>query len=237
MIAIFKKEIRYFFTSAVGYAFMGIFMISNSLFLWVLKGNFNIFDSGFADLLPFFSLSSWLFVFFIPALTMRLISEEKRTGMLPVLLTKPLTPIQIILGKFFAVLILIAFTLLLSLLYPFMLTQLSLQKLDWGVITGAYVALFLLASTFSSVGVWASTISQNQIIGFLVATFLNFCFFFGIDELIALSGTETTLYFGFKNHFDDISRGVIDSRNILYFLLISVFFLYLSVTSVEKLRK
>lgn len=239
MIALFKKEIRYFFTSAVGYTVMGIFILCNSLFLWVLQGNYNIFNSGFADLYPFFILSAWIFVFLLPALTMRTISEEKRTGMLLLLLTKPIGIPKIILGKYFGVLVLIISLLFPTLLFVYMIWQMGnpVGSLDIATTIGSYLALFLLASSFASVGIWASAISQNQIVAFVLATFLNFLLFYGLDEIISLIAGESLIYFGFKNHFEDISRGVIDTRNIIYFLVVIAFFLYLAMFSVEKSRK
>lgn len=238
MIALFRKEIRYFFTSAVGYVVMGIFILCNSLFLWILRGSYNIFESGFADLQPFFILSSWIFVFLIPAITMRTISEEKRTGMLSLLLTKPITPLQFIFGKYLGVLVLIFSVLIPTIIYVYMMWQLGnpVGNLDIATTIGSYLALFLLASSFASVGVWASSISQNQIVAFVLATFLNFFLFYGLDEIISLIAEETFIYFGFKNHFEDISRGVIDTRNVIYFGAVIAFFLYLAMVSVKRYR-
>lgn len=236
MIALFKKEIRYFFTSSVGYVIMGIFMLCNSLFLWLLQGNYNIFESGFSDLHPFFILSAWIFIFLVPAITMRTISEEKRTGMLTLLLTKPITPQQIILGKYLGILVLIISVLLPTLLFVYMVWQMGnpVGNLDIATTIGSYVALFLLASGFASVGLWASSVSQNQIVAFVLATFLNFFLFYGLDEIISLVAGETFIYFGFKNHFEDISRGVIDTRNVVYFLVVIAFFLYMALLSLKS---
>lgn len=230
MIALFKKEVRYFFTSVTGYITISIFILYNSLFLWVLPSEYNIFDSGFADLYPFFHLSSWILVFLIPALTMRTISEEKRTGMLSVLLTRPLTIWQIILGKYAGVLLLILMLLFSSSIYLYMVSELGnrYDSIEIGTITGSYLALFLLASTFACIGIWASAITQNQVTSFVLATFLNFFFFYGLDQIISLIFSDIFISFGFKHHFDDLSRGVIDTRNIGYFLSILFLFLYLT---------
>ena len=225
MLALFKKEIRYFFTSSVGYIVIGIFMLCNNLFLWVLQGKYNIFETGFADLQPFFLLSAWIFVFLIPAITMRTISEEKRSGMLQLLFTRPISQWQIAFAKFLAVLSFCFVILLFSLLYVYMVWQLGtpVGNLDIASTIGSYIALFLLASAFISVGVWASSISQNQIIAFVIATFLNFLLFFGLDEIISIFVNNTMISFGFKVHFEDISRGVIDTRNVIYFLCVIIF--------------
>lgn len=239
MLALFKKEIRYFFTSSVGYIVIGIFMLCNNLFLWVLQGKYNIFETGFADLQPFFLLSAWIFVFLIPAITMRTISEEKRSGMLQLLFTRPISQWQIAFAKFLAVLSFCFVILLFSLLYVYMVWQLGtpVGNLDIASTVGSYIALFLLASAFISVGVWASSISQNQIIAFVIATFLNFLLFFGLDEIISIFVNNTMISFGFKAHFEDISRGVIDTRNVIYFLCVTIFFLCITVISLKIEKK
>lgn len=239
MLALFKKEIRYFFTSSVGYIVIGIFMLCNNLFLWVLQGKYNIFETGFADLQPFFLFSAWIFVFLIPAITMRTISEEKRSGMLQLLFTRPISQWQIAFAKFLAVLSFCFVILLFSLLYVYMVWQLGtpVGNLDIASTVGSYIALFLLASAFISVGVWASSISQNQIIAFVIATFLNFLLFFGLDEIISIFVNNTMISFGFKAHFEDISRGVIDTRNVIYFLCVTIFFLCITVISLKTEKK
>ncbi|EGD34300.1 MULTISPECIES: ABC transporter permease [unclassified Capnocytophaga] len=239
MRALFKKEIRYFFTSTIGYVVIGAFILFNSLFLWVLSGDYNIFESGFASLQPFFLLSAWIFVFLIPALTMRIISEEKRNGMLPLLFTRPISIWKIVLAKYFSVFVFVCILLCFSGIYIYIVWQLGNPKgnMDIASTIGSYIALLLLDSTFIAVGIAASAISQNQIIAFIIATFLNFFFFFGLDELIGIFTENTLFSFGFKTHFEDISRGVIDSRNIIYFLCISFFFLYLTQLSLQLEKK
>ena len=214
-------------------------MLCNNLFLWVLQGKYNIFETGFADLQPFFLLSAWIFVFLIPAITMRTISEEKRSGMLQLLFTRPISQWQIAFAKFLAVLSFCFVILLFSLLYVYMVWQLGtpVGNLDIASTVGSYIALFLLASAFISVGVWASSISQNQIIAFVIATFLNFLLFFGLDEIISIFVNNTMISFGFKAHFEDISRGVIDTRNVIYFLCVTIFFLCITVISLKTEKK
>lgn len=230
MISIIKKEVRYFFSSGIGWVLILFFSLFNTLFLWILAGQYNIINSGFADLNSFFQLSSWIFVFLIPAISMRAISEEKKTGTLHLLLTFPISEFKIILSKYISIFLFILILLLPSLLNLFIIQNLMIdgQWLEFGVIFGSYVALILLGMTFGSVGLWASCIAQNQIISFIIALILNFLFFYGIDEIFSLFEFKTNFYFGFKSHFEDISRGVIDSRNLLYFVLFISFFLYLS---------
>lgn len=238
MLALFKKEVRYFFTSAIGISVISLCVILNGLFLWNLKTDYNIFNSNFADLLPFFRLSSWMFVFLVPALTMRSISEEKRSGMLSLLFTRPVTVSHIVLGKYFGILVLLAIILLPSLLYVYMVWQLGnpIGNLDIGGTVGSYIALFLLMATFASVGLWSSSVSSNQIISFLLSSFLCFFFFFGLDQTIELIYPESLSQIGFQSHFDAISRGVVDSRNVFYFISIIAFFLYITTLSLKTYK-
>lgn len=233
---IIKKELKYFFSSAIGYVTMAIFMLCNTLFLWVLEGNFNIFESGFADLNPFFTLSGWIGVFLIPALTMRLISEEKKSGMLEILFTKPISIFKIILGKYLGISIFLICILTPSFIFIFTTYQLALPigNIDFAVIIGSYLALFLLFSAFSAVGLWASCLSKNQIVAFVISSFLNFFIFYGLDQILNMIFSDLTIYFGFNQHFLDLSRGVIDSRNVCYFLGFIALFLYISTQNLKQ---
>jgi len=238
MNALFKKEIRYFFTSAIGYVVIGAFMLFSSLFLWVLSGEYNIFQTGFASLQPFFLLSAWIFVFLIPALTMRIISEEKRSGMLSLLFTKPVSTLQIVLGKYLGVLFLLFITLLPSVIFVYMLWVLGNPVGNLGIAetVGSYIALFLLIATFAAIGLWASAIGSSQMVSFVLAAFLCFFFFFGFDQLLSLLLPDATGY-GLQVHFDAISRGVLDTRNIIYFLSIILFFIYLTTLSLKAYKR
>jgi gliding motility-associated ABC transporter permease protein gldF len=238
MYSLFKREICYFFTSPIGFTIIGLFIVLNGLFLWVFKTDYNIFNAGFADLLSFFRLSSWIFVFLVPALTMRSISEEKRSGMLTLLFTKPISALQMVLGKYLGILFLLFVILWSSFLYVYMVWVLGtpMGNLDIAGTIGSYIALFLLIASFAAVGLWASSISSNQIISFVLAAFLCFFFFFGFDQLLALS-TDDFGGWGFQTHFDAISRGVLDTRNIVYFLSIIFFFLYLTTLSLKAYKQ
>ena len=239
MYALFKKEIRYFFTSPIGLTIIGLFIVLNGLFLWVFKTDYNIFNAGFADMLPFFRLSSWIFVFLVPAITMRSISEEKKSSMLALLFTKPVSTLQMVIGKYLGILFLLFVILLPSALYVYMVWVLGnpVGNLDIAGTVGSYIALFLLVATFASVGLWASSISSNQIISFVLAAVLCFFFFFGIDQLIAFIAPEDFGGVGFQTHFDAISRGVLDTRNIVYFLSVISFFIYLTTLSLKAYKR
>ena len=238
MYALFKKEFRYFFTSAIGLAIIGLLVVLNGLFLCVFKTDYNLFNAGFADLLPFFRLSSWLFVFLVPALTMRSISEEKRSGMLSLLFTKPVSTLQIVLGKYLGVLFLLFITLLPSVIFVYMLWVLGNPVGNLGIAetVGSYIALFLLIATFAAIGLWASAIGSSQMVSFVLAAFLCFFFFFGFDQLLSLLLPDATAY-GLQVHFDAISRGVLDTRNIIYFLSIILFFIYLTTLSLKAYKR
>ena len=239
MFALFKKEIRYFFTSPIGITVIGLFVVLCGLFLWVLKSDYNIFNADFADLLPFFRLSSWIFVFLVPALTMRSISEERRSGMLTLLFTKPLTIWQMVLGKYAGILLFLLIVRLTSVLYVYIVWMLGkpVGNLDVAGTIGSYIALFLLIATFAAVGLWASAVSSNQIISFVLATFLCFFLFFGLDQVVALIAPDSIVGYGFQSHFDAISRGVIDSRDVIYFLSVIIFFLYITTLSLKTYKQ
>lgn len=238
MYTLIKKEIRYFFTTPIGYAVIGVFVLIQGLFLWILPTGYNILDSGYADMLPFFRLSSWIFVFLIPALTMHSLSEEKRSGMIELLFTKPISIPHIVLAKYIGLLFLLWLLLLPSLLYVYILWGLGtpVGNIDLAQTIGSYVALYLLGSAFVAVGLWASSLSANQVIAFVLSSFLCFFLFFGIDQTLSLFFPSMIEGIGFQVYFDNISRGVIDSRGLLYFVSVIAFFLYTTILSVNSLR-
>src|SRR5690606_30245484 len=181
MFAILNKEINSFFASPIGYLVIAVFLLLNGLFLWLFKGDFNILDSGFADLSTFFLLSPWILIFLIPAVTMRSFSDEKKQGTLELLLTKPISTLQIVLGKYFGAFILIVIALLPTLLYVFTISKLGAIEgnLDVGSVMGSYFGLLFLVAAYTSIGIFASTLSDNQIVAFIIAVFICFFFYFG----------------------------------------------------------
>ncbi len=219
MFALIRKEINTFFASAIGYLVIAIFLILNGLFLWVFKGQFNILDSGFADLSSFFQIAPWILLFLIPAITMRSFSEEKKQGTLELLLTKPIKLWQLVLGKYLGSLVLILIALLPSLLYVISIYQLGnpMGNLDIGSIIGSYIALILLASSYTAIGIFSSSISNNQIISFLVSLFLCFAIYFGFNAL-ATYGVVLFEQLGMQLHFERMSQGILDTRDMFYFL-------------------
>jgi len=242
MIAVFKKEINAFFSSPIGYLVIAIFLILNGLFLWIFKGEFNILDSGFADLSNFFTLAPWILLFLIPAITMRAFSDEKKQGTLELLLTKPLSRLQIVLGKYFGALVLILIALLPSLLYVYTVNQLGnpIGNLDVGSTLGSYFGVLFLAAAYTAIGLFSSTLSDNQIVAFIISVFLCFLFYFGFEGIADFLSSNLIDKLGMSSHYKSISRGVLDSRDLLYFVSIAIVFLLLTtrrITSNKNKKK
>lgn len=239
MFSIFKKEINSFFASPIGYLVIAVFLLLNGLFLWLFKGDFNILDNGFADLSSFFLLSPWIFIFLIPAITMRSFSDEKKQGTIELLLTKPISHLQIVLGKYFGALILVIIAIIPTLLYVYSISKLGNPEgnLDIGSIMGSYVGLLFLAASYVAIGIFASTLSDNQIVAFIIAVFLCFFFYFGFEGLANYKLFGDVFYIeklGMDFHFKSMERGVLDTRDLLYFLSITIFFIVLTKLNIKK---
>ncbi len=243
MFALIRKEINTFFSSAVGYLVIAIFLILNGLFLWVFKGQYNILDSGFADLSPFFQIAPWVLLLLVPAVTMRGIAEEKKQGTLELLLTKPIKTWQLVLGKYLGSLSLILIAILPSILYVIAIYILGNPSgnLDVGSTIGSYIVLLLLAATYTAIGIFSSAITNNQIVAFLIALFISFIFYFGFDGLANFDFLGANGYFfeqlGMQLHYERMSQGIIDTRDISYFLSIIFLFLALTVLFLQKSTK
>lgn len=235
MLAIFKKEINSFFASPIGYLVIALFLVLNGLLLWLFKGDFNILESGFAEMVPFFLLAPWILMFLVPAVTMRSFSDEKKQGTLELLVTKPISHLQIVLGKYLAALVLILLALLPTLLYLLALDDLKMNtnSLDYGSIIGSYLGLFFLVAAYAAIGLFASTLSDNQIVAFVSAVFLCFLLFFGFEGLSGVSDLPLE-QLGMEAHYNSISRGVLDTRDLLYFLSISIFFIAMTQFNIQK---
>jgi ABC-2 type transport system permease protein len=239
MFAILKKEIQSFFSSPMGYLVVAVFLLVNSLFLWVFKGEFNVFDYGFADLSSFFFLAPWILIFLIPAVTMRSFAEEIKQGTLELLRTKPISLWQLILGKYLGVFILIIIAILPTLLYVYTVYRLGedLGNIDLGSTFGSYLALLFLITSFIGIGLFASSTTENQIVSFIIALFISFFLFFGFDGLGNFTPEDSNFMIedlGMNAHFKNMSRGVIDSRDVIYFLSIGGFFLLLTKLNLKK---
>jgi ABC-2 type transport system permease protein len=239
MWSIFKKEWSQFFSSLTGYVSIGVFLLVMGLNVFVFEGN--VLDSGYASLDVFFSLAPWIMILMVPAITMRSFSEEYQTGTIEMLSTKPLSDTQIILGKYMAASALMLFALLPTLVYFLAISLLSLSGagIDTGATWGSYIGLVFLGLLFCSAGLWSSTFSANQIVAFLSGVFLCYLVydaFFRISMLAVFSGKAD--YFiqllGAGAHYDAISRGVVDSRDLVYFLSTTALFLLLTRLSLES---
>ena len=236
MYPIIKKEITSFFASPIGYLVIGLFLIVNGLFLWVFSGDFNILDAGFADLNAFFELAPWVLLFLIPAVTMRSFSDEIKLGTIELLLTKPISLWAIVLGKYLGALLLIIIALLPTLLYVWTISELGNPPGNWdvGSTVGSYLGLLFLVCAYTAVGIFASTISENQIVAFISAVFICFVLYYGFDGISSMNTSLDLSYFGLRSHFTNIARGVLDTRDVLYFLSISAFFLGLTVFKLKR---
>jgi gliding motility-associated transport system permease protein len=239
MITIALKELRQFFSSLSGYITIILFLLVNGVYLFVLKDS-NIFDFGYATLDQFFTLSPWVFIFLIPALTMRSFSEEFKSGAFEIVKTRPITRWQIVLGKYVAVLIVILIALLPTLLYVFTIQSLSaVGGIDKGGITGSYIGLIFLAAVFAAISIWCSALTSNAIIAFLISAFACIIVYFGFNALSKLPVfTGNADYYiemlGIDFHYRSISRGVVDTRDLTYFLSIIFIFLYVTQRGINN---
>ncbi|HOP43154.1 MAG TPA: gliding motility-associated ABC transporter permease subunit GldF [Flavobacteriales bacterium] len=238
MRALIVKEVRGFLGSLIGHIVIVVFLLLTGLFLWVFPDN--LLDLGYADLAPLFFIAPWVFLFLLPAVTMRSFSEERRTGTIELLLTKPLTEGQVVLAKYVAAVLLLVVALLPTLVYVWSVGELAVPKgnIDEGATWGSYLGLLFLGGCFAAIGLFASAITENQIVSFLVAVFLCFILFMGPDLLAsfqavgALEGPLKAI--GIQEHYRSISRGVVDLRDLLYFGGVITIALLLTRTALQS---
>jgi ABC-2 type transport system permease protein len=239
MIHIFAKEIAGFLNSLIAYIVIGVFLTAIGLLMWVFPET-SVLDSGFAAMDTLFALGPYVFVFLIPAITMRSIAEERKLGTMELLQTRPLNDWSIILGKYFAAVVLVAFSILPTLIYYYTVYRLGSPEgnLDSSGIAGSYVGLLLLGAVFCAFGMLASSVTNNQIIAFLLAAFLCFIFYSGIDSLSALPVFSSAALFikqlGILYHYESLSRGLIDSRDVIYFFSIAGLVLLITKTVISS---
>ncbi len=225
MFAVYKREIASFFTGMTAYIVLLVYLLINSLFMWILPGQWNILDSGYASLEPLFIISPWVFLFLVPAVTMRMVAEEKRSGTLELLLSRPVTERDIIYGKYFAAVTLVLMALLPCIIYYITVSILgeTAGNIDSGGTLGSGIGLFFLAAVYAAIGIFASTLSSNQVVAFITAVLTGFILFAGFDSIATLPGLkrmdETIISLGINEHYRSISRGVIDSRDIVYYII------------------
>jgi len=240
MFTLFKKEVSNFLFSLIGFIVIIVFLIINGLFLWVLPLDFNILDYGYAGLDGLFLIAPFVFLFLIPAITMRSFADEKKSGTIEILLTKPLTDLQIILAKFFASFVLVIFSLLPTLIYLYSVYHLGLPigNIDMGGTWGSYIGLLLLGASFASIGLFSSSMTDNQIVSFIVSVFLCGTIYIGFELVYSLELFGSFDLFvkslGISHHYSSISRGVIDTRDLIYFLSIITLFILLTKLSLQS---
>ena len=228
-----KRELNSFFDSLVSYIFIVVFLGISGFFTWLFGSD--IFFIGQATLQPFFSIAYFTLFFFIPALTMKMLAEEKRSGTIELLLTKAVSDWQVVLGKFFACLILICIALALTL--PYYITVWAIGPVDHGAVWCGYLGMILMSMTYIAIGLFASSITNNQIVAFLFALFTG-VFFLIIFDVLASNFTgvigQLLNFLSMSTHFDSISRGIIDTRNLIFFFSITFLGLMLAETSLSK---
>ena len=240
MYSILKKEITSYLSSLVAYVTIGVFLLVLGLFLWVFPDS-SILDYGYASLDSLFSTAPYLFMFLIPAITMRSLAEERKEGTFELLLTRPLTDAQIVLGKFFACVLLVLFALIPTLVYYYSVYVLGTPQgnIDTGAVIGSYIGLFLLGSGFAAIGLFASSVSKNQIISFTIAVFISFFFYSGFDSLSTLLSLQSLglQNLGITAHYESVSRGVLDTRDLGYFVCLSAMFIWFTLLVIKIQRQ
>lgn len=240
MWSLLKKELSSSFSNLTGYLVIIVFLSLNGLFLWVIPTPYNILEYPYASLETLFTLSPWVFLFLVPALTMQLFAEEKRTGTLELLLTKPLSHTQIVLAKYLASVILVLIAILPSFIYLISIYQLAdpVGNVDMGATLGSYIGLLFLGAIYCAIGIFSSAINSTQVSAFITALLLCLFCYLGIEYLSSLFASQelqiSLIKLGINEHYLSISRGVIDSRDLWYFLAVILLFLYGSKLSLDR---
>ena len=230
MFAIFRKEITGFFSGLTGILAIVVFLLVNSLFMWVFPGEWNILESGYAGLDTLFFLSPWLFLFLVPAVTMRMISEEKRLGTIELIYSKPVTEREIVWGKYLASVALVLLSLVPCIIWYITVYLLGETpgNLDKGGTIGAFIGLFFLAAIYAAAGIFASSLTDNQVVAFIAAVLICFFLYMGFDSFAYLPGLrkvdEFVIQLGINEHYKSISRGVLDIRDAVYFAGTAIIF-------------
>ncbi len=241
MYSLFVREITSYFSSLTGYVVILLFLSFNGLVLWVFNTQIfdvylNIPEVGYATLDSFFILAPWVFLFLIPAITMRMFAEEKKSRTIELLLTRPLTDMQIILAKYLSALVIVILSIIPTFIYFYSVSRLGSPpgNLDTGATWGSYFGLLFLAGIYTAIGIFFSSLTENQIISFLFALLVSVIFYKGFDYISSLEVfhglSGTIMKFGIVEHYRSVSRGVIDTRDILYYL--SVIFIFLLLTKI-----
>ncbi len=239
MLSICKKELHQFFSNLTGYIAIVLFLLVNGLFLFVLKDS-NLFDFGYATLDKFFELAPWVLIFLVPAIAMRSLSEEIKSGTFEILRTKPLTCRQIVLGKYVSILLVLLFVIVPTFIYVFTIKTLSANgSIDSGGIVGSYIGLFLLAAVFAAISLCCSSFTGNAVVAFLVSAFACLILYFGFNAASKLpafrGGADYYIeMLGIDFHYQSISRGLLDSRDVVYFASLITLFLFITEKKLQR---
>ena len=239
MWSICKKELQQFFSSLTSYIAITLFLMVNGIFLFVLKDS-NLFDFGYATLDQFFELAPWILIFLVPAISMRSLSEEFKTGTFEILQTKPLTKWQIVAGKYYAILLVLLIVIIPTFLYIFTIKYLSASgSIDGGGIAGSYIGLFLLAAVFAAISLCCSSFTNNAVVAFLISASACLLLYFGCHALSKLPVFQGQADYyiemvGIDFHYRSLSRGLLDSRDLLYFISLVFLFLFTTVQNLQK---
>lgn len=234
MLTLFKRELLAFFGNITAYVVIILFLVLISLFMWVFPGDLNVLDSGYSNIDTLFAIAPFVFMFLVPAVSMRLLSEEKKSGTMELLLTRPISEFSIVMAKFLAAFFIVIIALLPTLVYYVTVYHLGnpVGNIDSGGAWGAYLGLIFLAAVYASIGIFSSSLSDNQIISLLVSVLLIFVFYMGFDYASAIFSNLKLQAFvinlGINEHYKSISRGVVDSRDLVYFLSVIGVFLLLT---------
>jgi ABC-2 type transport system permease protein len=240
MITLYKKEISIFFSTIIGYLIIGLFLLISSLILWHDISEINILDNAYASMDSFFSIAPLIFLLFIPSVSMRVFSEEFNTGTIETLITKPISSFEIVTAKFFAVLSLVIIAISPTITYVISIYFLgeTTGNLDLAAVVGSYIGLILLSSIFSSISVYASSLSSNQIVAFILAIIMSSFFFFGFDilsQLPYLQIVDLTLQkIGISYHYNMMSKGLLKVSDLVYFMSVSLLFIKLTEVVIKN---
>ena len=242
LLPVLQKELKNYFSSLTAYVVIGIFLLATGLFLWVIPGTYNVIDTGYASVDGLFILAPWLFLFLCPAITMKSIAEEKQAGTWELLLTRPLSITNIVVGKFLAAWILVVLSILPSILYFVSVYFLAIPvgNVDIGAFAGSFMGLILISGVYISIGIMASSLVVNQMLSFIIALIFSFLMFYGFELTASFFSSGSVIFLlhnaGIHTHYQSISRGVIESGDLIYFFLLMILFLFLSV-KLLKIKK
>ena len=231
MFALYKKEIAGFFSSLTGYVVIIVFLVASGIFMWIIPGQTNVLDAGYSNIDTFFMLSPWVFMFLIPAITMRLLTDEINSGTIELLLTRPISDLSVVMAKYSAALTIAVISILPTFIYFISIYYLGnpLGNIDMGGTWGSYIGLFLLAAVYTSIGTFSSSLTNNQIVAFILSVVITLVFFYGFDAVSTIFTNSKAEYilqgFSINRHYQSISRGVVDTRDLIYFISLAVLFI------------